>query len=650
GFQPRAQGYNVNDVGEKALMERVDRRAVSHAVEVYDRMSEQGLKLSQEGRMRLLELLCAYQCQDPVHDIFPEERLAQPDNRTTRKHMDKAMEVFEGIETRTADTYNWIIRGLAQAGDSRCWTLFEEMEVEEFTADLGTFNDLLNQMGREASTNRSFDEVKNVLKKMTAAGVRPDLETFHGMLRFLKCLMPKDGYLGNKVVANVRQVLAEMRELDIEPSLETWSLVLDTLIVVNKESGFWSTVQRNHEPAKDILEIVEYLKKQSPEKVVMDHLGENFFTKSMSYLSRRYIVEAAKVLFELRESMGLRYVTTDLHMENNYYEAFFLLLIKEETLEVAMDYYVKYIRNGRLTSSTNYTRFRLYKEIYNNNAYHWIPLIYAGKINNNAYHWIPLIYAGKMKHAYHWIPLIYAGKMKHAYHWIPLIYAGKMKHAYHWIPLIYAGKMKHAYHWIPLIYAGKMKHAYHWIPLIYAGKMKHAYHWIPLIYADQSAAGSARFLMLGEEIMEMMSRKDVPPELHHDFETIADEFLERNKQVFNVFNDVKRPHIVMSYHIRIYVNLGQLQKAWDVVKVYTSRTQFLGYDLMPLVLKELLEKTAENLEFELLMYLVEMDANYRPMFVKPMEELLVTYGDLLETNLTKTKMDELRAFIKKSQF
>ncbi|XP_052228565.1 pentatricopeptide repeat domain-containing protein 3, mitochondrial-like [Dreissena polymorpha] len=544
GFQPRAQGYNVNDVGEKALMERVDRRAVSHAVEVYDRMSEQGLKLSQEGRMRLLELLCAYQCQDPVHDIFPEERLAQPDNRTTRKHMDKAMEVFEGIETRTADTYNWIIRGLAQAGDSRCWTLFEEMEVEEFTADLGTFNDLLNQMGREASTNRSFDEVKNVLKKMTAAGVRPDLETFHGMLRFLKCLMPKDGYLGNKVVANVRQVLAEMRELDIEPSLETWSLVLDTLIVVNKESGFWSTVQRNHEPAKDILEIVEYLKKQSPEKVVMDHLGENFFTKSMSYLSRRYIVEAAKVLFELRESMGLRYVTTDLHMENNYYEAFFLLLIKEETLEVAMDYYVKYIRNGRLTSSTNYTRFRLYKEIYNNNAYHWIPLIYA----------------------------------------------------------------------------------------------------------DQSAAGSARFLMLGEEIMEMMSRKDVPPELHHDFETIADEFLERNKQVFNVFNDVKRPHIVMSYHIRIYVNLGQLQKAWDVVKVYTSRTQFLGYDLMPLVLKELLEKTAENLEFELLMYLVEMDANYRPMFVKPMEELLVTYGDLLETNLTKTKMDELRAFIKKSQF
>jgi len=28
--------------------------------------------------------------------------------------MDKAMAVFEGISTKTADTYNWIVRALAE--------------------------------------------------------------------------------------------------------------------------------------------------------------------------------------------------------------------------------------------------------------------------------------------------------------------------------------------------------------------------------------------------------------------------------------------------------------------------------------------------------------------------------------------------------
>ncbi|WAR21908.1 PTCD3-like protein [Mya arenaria] len=127
----------------------------------------------------------------------------------------------------------------------------------------------------------------------------------------------------------------------------------------------------------DISEIVDQLSEQRKEDRVLNHFGENFFTKAMSFLHRFNEVTVAIKVFDLKESMGARYVITDLQMENAFYEQFMFLLLKNKPLDVVMEYYTKCIRHGKLSSPSNSLRYTLYDAIYQYDAYQWIPIIYS---------------------------------------------------------------------------------------------------------------------------------------------------------------------------------------------------------------------------------------------------------------------------------
>ncbi|XP_052772788.1 pentatricopeptide repeat domain-containing protein 3, mitochondrial-like [Mya arenaria] len=379
-FQPEKLDYVHTDVGEASLLERVDRREVADSVEVYDRMDEQGMTVSEEALTRLLELLCAYQCRD-AENLYPEERLALANEDTGKRSLDKAVEVFEKLETRTADTYNWIIRALAEFDNTRCWTLWEEMKIEEFPAELATYNALIGSMRRDFQLmkNRKFEKIQDMLTEMNGAGLCPNLDTFHSVFRVMKTVLVKRGET-DPLMNHLPGVIAEMKKLEIRPTLETWSLIFDTLTIKDPETDKWQNPTlggKKVDLVTDISEIVDQLSEQRKEDRVLNHFGENFFTKAMSFLHRFNEVTVAIKVFDLKESMGARYVITDLQMENAFYEQFMFLLLKNKPLDVVMEYYTKCIRHGKLSSPSNSLRYTLYDAIYQYDAYQWIPIIYS---------------------------------------------------------------------------------------------------------------------------------------------------------------------------------------------------------------------------------------------------------------------------------
>ena len=120
-FMPPRLDYVYTEPSEAALLERIEKRRVKDAIEVYKKMKQNQSDPSQDTCRQLLELLCVYNSQDPPAPMMEEEFYFRKDlgfevKRPTKTWKDGGMaeRVFDELAEKTAEDQENLIRGMAR--------------------------------------------------------------------------------------------------------------------------------------------------------------------------------------------------------------------------------------------------------------------------------------------------------------------------------------------------------------------------------------------------------------------------------------------------------------------------------------------------------------------------------------------------------
>lgn len=202
---------------------------VSDAALVYRRLIAQGETIEPALKQQLLELVCFHNHEDVLSPDLIEERwhsqssVGKERQRKTWRDHDLAEQLFAEIEPRTAASYAAIIRGMAKYCQvERAWSLFQEAGEHQVALDVATYNSIIEVANfLKESGEMRWELVQDILRRMAAAQLRPDLHTLNAVLSLISTI---GGYRHGRTF--VLQTLAEFRALGVEPSLATWYYVL----------------------------------------------------------------------------------------------------------------------------------------------------------------------------------------------------------------------------------------------------------------------------------------------------------------------------------------------------------------------------------------------------------------------------------------
>lgn len=307
------------------LRETIAHVQVSDATLVYRRLCERGVSVDADLKQQLLELLCYHNHEDQLSADLIEERWhgqssvagrGERQRKTWRDH-DLAEQLFADIEPRTVHSYAAIIRGMAKYCQvERAWSLFQEAHEHDIRLDVATYNAIIAVANfLKESGELRWQLVQDILRRMAAAQLRPDLHTLNAVLSLISTI---GGHRHGRVFA--LQTLAEFRALGVEPSLATWYYVL---AIFCRERGPVSHV------LVDILPQIEARDWQirSPK--------DTFFFVTAMDVCRNHLgdKELAKRIDRLLHTGNNYDLIGDSYKESIYYRHYFGLLSGAEPLE-----------------------------------------------------------------------------------------------------------------------------------------------------------------------------------------------------------------------------------------------------------------------------------------------------------------------------
>lgn len=150
-FMPPKVSYNYNEPSESALLERIERRRVNDAVDVYKQIKQKRLDLSEETCLKFLELLCVYNAEDPPKIMTQEEfffrrELGLENKKPVKTWKDNGLaeRVFDDLKTKTPQSYEHLIRGMARhLQTDKAFQLYDEMKEKKMTVSVLTYNELI---------------------------------------------------------------------------------------------------------------------------------------------------------------------------------------------------------------------------------------------------------------------------------------------------------------------------------------------------------------------------------------------------------------------------------------------------------------------------------------------------------------------------
>ncbi|CAL1543287.1 unnamed protein product [Lymnaea stagnalis] len=366
------KGYVHKDASEAALLERISKRHVTEAIQVYTAMKAKEPPLSQEAQEKLLELLTVFNCEDPetqseLHLFIEPPMLTthSPFPLSTWKKGNMAEQVFNSLPEKTCKAYCYMLRGMAKHYDKEsALNLYNEMKAAKMTADVYTFNLLLKVSSLDA---QSVDEIRlsieSLLKDMSAGNVRPNVETFNSILCNCRRV---SRWTGSKMFALA--VLSEMKACDIEPNLATYNDVLN--IFYYSKSRDSSPQPKSPDLFENILEAIE-----NKEFIAVSEGDYTFFRSAMrvvvnSFPDSKYALRLHKVLQHGKNSdlLGHR------QLQYGYYNDLFNIIVQLEHTDVVMELYQQVVPYIFLPSSEIY--HLIFENISLHETYHYLPQIY----------------------------------------------------------------------------------------------------------------------------------------------------------------------------------------------------------------------------------------------------------------------------------
>ena len=215
---------------EENLRKLVETKDVEAAVRLFERIQSGGKDISKTLQLDLFHLLAYYNSKDvPLTEIeeWPGVRNFF-ESGADQKWVEAGMAdlLFESLE-KTPDTYSTMIAALCkfptETSVIRAKALLREMLSSKLQPHEEAFNYLISVSNP--------DEVVGLLKEMNKAKVSPSVRTFNSCL---KVASKVNGFQSQ--YKQIRQILGEMRQLNIEPTLTTYSHVLEVLLPSRNKS------------------------------------------------------------------------------------------------------------------------------------------------------------------------------------------------------------------------------------------------------------------------------------------------------------------------------------------------------------------------------------------------------------------------------
>ncbi|XP_070692802.1 small ribosomal subunit protein mS39 [Pempheris klunzingeri] len=243
-LMPETMSLCLEEVSEEALMERINLRKVTAAVDMYDQLLQAGTAVSMETAHELLDLICLYNDRDPAQTEGPQVEDAAapveevktpveevkttgrrgrsaPDAVVAWKESNNAERIFNLLPERDTRCYSALIRGMVKHGAfAKAFSMYTDMLNNRLTADVHIFNALiLATPDFIEKYNDRWNGITDLLGQMSQQKVRPNLMTFNSILRALR-------RCGQSAKGHSLHTLNEMKALGIAPSLATFNHLL----------------------------------------------------------------------------------------------------------------------------------------------------------------------------------------------------------------------------------------------------------------------------------------------------------------------------------------------------------------------------------------------------------------------------------------
>ncbi|VDP04300.1 unnamed protein product [Heligmosomoides polygyrus] len=335
------------DPTEENILSMIEKREVEDAVRLYERIRADNIEVSQKTQMELFKLVTYYNGRNVPFSEWEEwhgMRAFGENEPITGTSAGLADLLFE-VLPHTSETVSTFISGLVKFATleslKRAWELHKEF----------SHNGILCREAYDALISvANFKDAKNILKEMAEKKVRPTVSTWNAMLSSAR----KVNALAERLNA-FENVIGEILAVGGHPSLSSYYIILNSVkesipsgeakddekkfneALVGEYRDHCFCIHLKHVSQRVgiswVSEMLADLEKRSSLELcsAMDHM---FFVEAMGIAYQAGNLEVAERLIQLYEGYSNRVKMPALPTEGMFYNRYLLLFIERTT---AMD-------------------------------------------------------------------------------------------------------------------------------------------------------------------------------------------------------------------------------------------------------------------------------------------------------------------------
>ncbi|CAK1578571.1 unnamed protein product [Parnassius mnemosyne] len=320
-FAPRPIYNDESKVTEEDFNYTIQNALLEDAIKVYELLGGAQV-ISDELKIKFLQLLCFYNEKEPISMDWVEERWFAANTRerqaATWRLGGLADSIFTSMEPKTPEAYCAVIQGMAKYYQAeRAHALAQEAIEQGIPLSTSVFNSLLSCIGflKEGTTLR-IEALKTLLSQMNEQGLTPNHETLTA------CLRSVSAWGGGKILQQIAlQVIAEFRQIGIQPGLSAYYYLL---CLFCKERGAQIDILTS------ILNDLEKREKLVPQEAT----DTNFFITAMGVCSDHLQnIDLAERLHKLLMKDDNYKLVGDAYKESIYYRHYITVTCRHAPFE-----------------------------------------------------------------------------------------------------------------------------------------------------------------------------------------------------------------------------------------------------------------------------------------------------------------------------
>lgn len=327
--------YNEESTVEiKDLEKLIQNAEVEDAMLVYDLLQKGKAEISPELKQSFFEMICFYNCEEPLDEDLVEERWFRQSERgkerykNTWKEGGLAEKMFSEIEVKDSTAYSTVIRGMCKYYQiEKAYSLFNDALAKNIAVDVESYNSLLNCVNfLKESTELRWEMLLDLLNIMKSQKVEPNLGTLNACLNSVRLM-------GGKMTREYcLSILTEFKRLNIEPSLASWTFVLH---IFCRERG----------PVSHVL--IDIMKEIEGKEFQIQEIRDTMFFNTAMDIARNHLNDKhlARRINDLLHTGDNYNLIGDSFKESIYYRNYFMVLMGNEPFEVFMETYFNLVPN-----------------------------------------------------------------------------------------------------------------------------------------------------------------------------------------------------------------------------------------------------------------------------------------------------------------